>query len=253
MTYKITYKNVCAFDTNDNPASYSLDAPVDFNHLSPAARPGCTFKGWYTDAKCTKSADTASFSATGAKTLYAKWSGKVTYTIRFDPNSVDISGKGLLSPVKGTMKSLTKRTNGTVYTLTKNAFKCAGYTFKGWMTEDGTLYGNKAKVGNLADANGTVTLYAVWEPVAYTITYKNVAGARVPGKTSYTIEESYALPVPEKEGCVFLGWYTSATFKASTRIRELGPGATGNKTLYAKWMLKADPAGDSGGDSLPTG
>ena len=258
VTYKITYKNIIAFDGNPNITTYTVES--DEWVLNDPTRPGSEFGGWYYDAKFKKPVEqdeneqyVIRKGSTGNKTLYAKWSGKVTYTIRFDPNSVDISGKGLLSPVKGTMKSLTKRTNGTVYTLTKNAFKCAGYTFKGWMTEDGTLYGNKAKVGNLADANGTVTLYAVWEPTAYTITYKNVAGARVPGKTSYTIEESYVLPVPEKEGCVFLGWYTSATFKASTRIRELGPGATGNKTLYAKWMLKADPAGDSGGDSLPTG
>lgn len=91
---------------------------------------------------------------------------------------------------------------------------------------------------NLASADGeTITLYAVWQAIEYTISYKNVAGARVPGKDKYTIEETYKLPVPVKEGYTFLGWYTTSNFKAGTRIFQIGPGSTGNKTLYAKWQL----------------
>ena len=233
VEYKITYKNVCAFDVNDNPAAYSLADPVDFNHLNAPARPGCVFGGWYTDAKCTKPAATEAFSATGAKTLYAKWLTKVSYKIVFDANA---------EGVKGTMKPLARRENGAVYTLKANAFKRTGYQFLGWSLDPNAAeptYANKAKVGNLAAADGeTVTLYAVWAPIEYRITYRNVVGARVPGKDTYTIEETYVLPIPEKEGYIFLGWYTSAAFKAGTRIWQIGPGSTGNMTLYAKWMQR---------------
>ena len=235
VEYKITYKNICQFDTNNNPSVYSLEDPVDFRNLAAPERPGCVFGGWYTDAKFKKPAETAAFSATGAKTLYAKWMNKVTYTVAFDNNADKATGK---------MTPMTKCVSGTVYTLKANAYKRTGYTFLGWSTDKNAAtpdYLNKAKVGNLTPVNGeTVILYAVWKPIEYTITYKNVAGVRVPGKAAYTVEEEYVLPTAaelKKEGYVFLGWYTTSNFKAGTRIDKIGPEATGAKTLYAKWML----------------
>lgn len=152
------------------------------------------------------------------------------------PNADKVNGNG-----SGAMKPMAKCVNGTEYTLTGNVYKAAGYSFLGWSTDPDAAvpeYLNKEKVGNLASTNGeTVTLYAIWEPVAYTISYKNVTGARIPEKTTYTIEEEFELPVPVKEGYIFLGWYTTANFKTGTRVYHVGPGATGAMTLYAKWML----------------
>ena len=62
----------------------------------------------------------------------------------------------------------------------------------------------------------------------------------MPEKTSYTIEEGFALPTPVKDDQVFLGWYSSASFKAGTKVEAIEPGTTGNKTFYAKWMLLQD-------------
>ena len=116
-----------------------------------------------------------------------------------------------------------------------------GYAFAGWNTApdgSGTAFANKEKVANLCNADGgTATLYAQWTPIAYTISYKNIGPALTPEKTSYTIEESFELPTPVKVGHVFLGWYSTATFKDGTQIRSIAPGTTGNLTLYAKWML----------------
>ena len=60
--------------------------------------------------------------------------------------------------------------------LTANAFTRNGYTFNGWNTQangKGTSYANMASVRNLTStANGTVTLYAQWNLIKYTVTVK---------------------------------------------------------------------------------
>ena len=40
VVYKITYKGLCAFDTNPNRAIYTVEDPVDFNHLDDPVRAG---------------------------------------------------------------------------------------------------------------------------------------------------------------------------------------------------------------------
>lgn len=278
VLYKVTYKNVAASpEENPNSPMYMTNLE-DGLKLTDPTRPGCTFLGWYYDAKFTKPVEGdlpyvdedgiyhsgdqyIPEGMPGAKTLYARWEGKVTYTIHFERNDVDNSGHALLSPVKGTMKNLTKRVNGTVYTLTKNAFKCTGYTFAGWSyTTSGDMkYKDKAKVVNLADENGTVTLYAIWVPTPYTITYKNVDDSVTEGR--YTIKDvtngRFLLPNDLGEG--FFGWFYDAKFTKPVEgtlpfisdedhgIAEddhyvpgeqyLPAKTTGNKTLYAKWVL----------------
>ena len=227
--YKITYKNVTVYDGNQNPASYTI---LDAFTLTAPTRPGCSFAGWYSDSGFKKPVTQIAAGRTGNLTLYAKWTGKAAvYTIAFNKNGA----------TSGKMASMTKRSCGTGYTLTANTFKRTGYRFIGWNTApdgSGVAFANKAKVGNLCTVNGgTATLYAQWEPVVYPIIYKNVNQARMPEKTGYTIEEGFELPVPVKEGQVFLGWYSTATFKAGTRVEAIEPGTTGSKTFYAKWML----------------
>ena len=226
--YKISYKNTNALENAENPELYTVAEPVELRQIT---RPGCEFAGWYLDAKFTRPVTGDSFGNGGAVTLYAKWIGTANiYSIAFDGNGASF----------GKMSTLTKRSAGTIYTLTANAFKRVGYTFAGWSTEpDGAVfYRNKEKVANLCPGNGgTVTLYAVWEPITYTITYKNVNEARIPTETSYTIEDSFALSIPKKDGWTFAGWYTTATFKAGTEVESIDAGRTGNLTLYAKWVM----------------
>ena len=234
VTYKITYKNATVYDGNTNPETFTVEDTVA---LAPVTRPGCVFEGWFSDAKFKKPVAQIEAGHVGNLTLYAKWSGKAaTYTIAFNGNGA----------TSGKMASMTKRVCGTGYALTANAFKRTGYSFAGWNTApdgSGTAYANKEKVANLCTVNGgTATLYAQWAPIVYTITYKNLNQARLPEQTSYTIEDGFELPVPVKAGQVFLGWYSTAGFKAGTEVRAIEPGTTGNKTFYAKWMLLTNAA-----------
>ena len=129
-------------------------------------RTGYTFNGWNTkaDGSGTSYADKASVSklssTNGATvTLYAKWKAN-SYTIKFNANG----GSGSMSDLA--------MTYGTAKNLTANSFTRTGYDFLGWSkssTATTATYADKASVNNLA-TSGTVTLYAVWSPILYTIT-----------------------------------------------------------------------------------
>ena len=86
------------------------------------------------------------------------------YKIQFDGNGA----------TSGSMKDLSM-TYDKAKKLTANAYKKTGYIFTGWNTKkngSGDSYDNKQSVKNLTSKNGgTVTLYAQWEPITYTVQY----------------------------------------------------------------------------------
>ena len=58
--------------------------------------------------------------------------------------------------------------------LSANGYTLPGYDFAGWNTEadgTGTTYADGAEVENLADAGGTVTLFAQWSAKAYEVVF----------------------------------------------------------------------------------
>ena len=51
--------------------------------------------------------------------------------------------------------------------------------------------------------------------------------------TEYSPQEELELPIPEKEYCVFDGWYDNSSFTGS-KIEKIEKGTTGDKTFYSK-------------------
>ncbi len=98
-------------------------------------------------------------------------------------------------------------------------------------------------------ASGTTTIKVTglaYEPLKReaTITVRVVKGGRITyvlngGKNNpknvagYTAEEGMTLYSPTKTGYTFAGWYTDSAF--TKKVTGIIPGATGNKTFYAKW------------------
>lgn len=127
--------------------------------------------------------------------------------------------------------------------LVANTFTRTGYTFKGWATTAGAeaeTYTDRTSVSNLTDIkDGSVTLYAVWEPVSYVISYElNGGTAGGENLASYTIESgNVTLSEPTKTGYSFEGWYTDQTFTPASKITgiAIAQGSTGDKLFYAKW------------------
>lgn len=135
---------------------------------------------------------------------------------------------------------------GTTGILQENKYEKNGYNFAGWALSDNTdsvAYADGASititsglVEGLGEGKTTITLYAVWTPIEYTITYV-LNGGSLNGNPdlTYTIEESVTLASPAaRTGYKFGGWYEKEDFSGDA-VSEIAKGSTGNKVFYAKW------------------
>lgn len=182
----------------------------------------------------------------GEKTVsFAITQKNVLFTIRYDGNGAD-SGNVKNQSVKA----------GSSYKLTKNTYKKAGFTFAGWSLTPIEWSGENYTVPNPDDilpdmcispfddvnqAGVVKTLYAVWKPIEYSITYHTNAGANNDKNTIDTFvagTPTFTLYAPEREdwplGYYFDGWYTENTYK--NRISQVRTGTVGNLNVYAKWI-----------------
>ena len=72
--YTITYNLNKGKNNKNNPASYTITTKTV--KFKKPTRKGYTFKGWYSDKKCTKKVTQIKKGSTGNVTLYAKWKKK---------------------------------------------------------------------------------------------------------------------------------------------------------------------------------
>lgn len=225
--YSITYNLNGGKNAAANPSYYTYFQAVTLKNPS---RTGYTFAGWYSDKNFKNKVTTIAKGSKGSKTLYAKWTAN-KYTITY-------SGNGATN---GTMAK-TNCTYGKNVSLRANGYTRRGYTFAGWSASPdggGTIYANGASVKNLTTAkNGTVTLYAQWSAVNYTITYILNGGENASGNPStYTINSTITLKSATKANYAFLGWYTDAA--CTNQITTIS-GRTGDLTLFAGWRDKVE-------------
>ncbi len=113
-----------------------------------------------------------------------------------------------------------------------------GHTFLGWATSATATEANQSYApGSLYTTNGPLTLYAVWDPVKFDVTYDANGGSGAPEAQvkSYGTTLQLSTTVPTRTGYRFLGWSTSDT--ATTATYQAGSNYTANAaaTLYAVW------------------
>ena len=172
---------------------------------------GYAFGGWY--AGGTK-ADASAAVSTDI-TYYARWTAE-TYDVTFDANG----------GAAGESTSIV--TYGGKYTLPADPTR-TGYTFKGWYTA--------ASGGTQVTSDTTVTraenhtLYARWERIVYTVTFKNDT-ATVETRKVNAGEKLGALPTAAKAGYTFKGWYTSENDKSKVKDTD---SVSASVTYYAQW------------------
>jgi uncharacterized repeat protein (TIGR02543 family) len=226
VNYTITYNLAGGSNNVANPADYTITSlPLT---LADPTRTGYTFGGWYSDSALTTVVTSIPAGSTGDKTFYAQWTA-ITYTVVYDKNAADASGAMASSA----------HTYDTAQALSDNAFTRTGYTFAEWTTYangTGTSYTGGQGVSNLSSTQGaTVTLYARWTAVTYTIIYNLNGGTNnATNPLSYTIESpGITLTAPAYTGNNFGGWYSDGGF--TTAVTGILPGSTGDKTFYAKW------------------
>jgi len=108
----------------------------------------------------------------------------------------------------------------------------AGWIFLGWF--DAPTGGERVNGIEL----GTTGDFAVWgrwaEQTVYNLTFNNVAEDEHTNRIAFTLNDlPFELIAASREGYTFLGWYTTATFDAGTRITQIT--TTGDQSLYARW------------------
>jgi uncharacterized repeat protein (TIGR02543 family) len=197
-------------------------------------RTGYTFDDWNTQANGSGTAFTASTTVTGNITVYAQWTA-ITYTVVFNSNG----GSGSMSSQGFTYDA--------AQNLTANAFTRTGHTFTGWATSAGgeVVYTGGQSVLNLADTQGaTVNLYAVWNPISYTVVYyKNAdeaTGTMAPSTHTYDEEKALTVNAFARAGYAFVGWNTKTDgsgtdYTNGQSVQNLADTEGAMVSLYAQW------------------
>jgi len=201
ISYTITFDDNGATSGSVSDQTFTYDVPSHLNDNN-YARTGYTFGGWtWEDENYADKISVVNLTETDndAITFVAVWIVH-TYTITFNGNDGT-----------GTMEDQTF-TYDISQSLTSNAFILAGYTFTGWNTlenGEGTDYADNQSILNLTAINEeNIILYAQWAVNTYTVSFNSNGGEDI-GDTLYINygSEITDLPIPTKQGYVFLGWY----------------------------------------------
>ena len=236
-----------AFNGNGNTGGTTSSMTMKFDvaknlNKNGYTRTGYTFSKWntksdgsgtnYTNQQSVKNLTTVNG---GIFYLYAQWNPN-TYTIKFNGNGATSGSTASMSMTYDVAKN-----------LTANGFKKTGYIFDGWNTNSsgtGTNYTDKQSVKNLTSTNGgTVTLYAKWKPITYTIKFDGngaTGGSTASMSMTYDVAKNLTANGFTRTSYKFIGWNTKAdgtgtnyTNKQSVKNLTTTNGAT--ITLYAKW------------------
>lgn len=147
---------------------------------------------------------------------------KPTYAIKYDANG------GTGAPAQQT------KWHGENITLQAGIPTRANYTFMGWAT---SASGSVAYQPSATyTANADVTLYAVWKPFEYAVTYNANGGTGAPAQQTkyYGADLTLSAVIPTRAGYTFLGWATSqggaVAYQPSATYTTNSP-----LTLYAVW------------------
>ena len=221
--------NLNTFGTKSSSGSGSFTGTYSISGNGSATKTiTVTFKNYEEDwqGNITESATkTVSFSVT-----VPAWT---SYTVKYNANG----GSGAPS-------SQTKWKDQTLKLSTTKPTR-TGYTFQGWGTSANDTSVDYAAGANYT-ANASITLYAIWKAITYTVKYNANGGSGAPNNQTktygITLTLSNAAPTRtsiEDNGTLteytFKGWATSAT---STSVAyKAGASYTANAsiTLYAVW------------------
>lgn len=209
--------------TSENRTTYSEDAPI-----------------------CIKAATTIKAYATKAN-AGMKDSDVSTITYKLNVYTLNFDAKGGTLP--DGMQSSEQVTSGYTYKIPGDPTK-TGYKFIGWyLSETPAETENSIQVyaPNIENtSNKTVTFYAKWEAITYTVIFNPNGGTattqEINQSFTYDVEqELYANPFT-REGYTFKGWNTvkeptEANLGVSYNDKELVKNLTTSEeiTLYAQW------------------
>lgn len=224
-------KYTVSFNANGGTgAPASVKKLYDLTMTLPTATPtksGYVFLGWSLSSNATSASYSAggAFSRNADATLYAVWERiPETYTVYYSANG------GKNAPASQ------KKTEDKILTLTESIPNRTGYTFMGWATAASSSTVSYIP-GGTYNRNASITLYAIWSPVSYTVTYDANGGANAPAPQTKIHDTAITLStdIPYRDKYNFLGWSTLSTATYPTYEPGDTYASEGNETLFAVW------------------
>ena len=216
------------FDANGGEEiadTISVTFGSEYGELPVAVRKNYKFEGWYTFAfGGIKITEQSKVSISRSHTLYAHWQGKER-EISLDANG-GTSKKDKVAVYYGS-----KFLNQLPVPVREN------YKFEGWYTK--SEGGVKISRRTIYDDDTGTKLYARWSKKSIKLIFIAFNNEKLYKKV-YLGEAYGELPVPEKEGYEFGGWftyddYTDYNAKAVTQENIVTEGT--QRKLYARWYF----------------
>ena len=216
--YNVVYNLDGGTNNAANPSAYTIEGSLIT--LQAPARTGYDFGGWYvTEALSGTAVESIGGGATGAVTLYAKWT-PVSYSITYNLND---GTNAATNPASYTIET----ENITLAEPTKE-----GFTFGGWYT-DSSFSGTK-QTSIEKGSTGNKVYYAKWLKkctVSYVTAHGTAPTAIIVGEGEKLTAEQ--LPELTNNNYFFAGWYVG-----ESRVTAGSYTVTDNVTLTAKWSDK---------------
>lgn len=196
-----------------------------FNHgesvtLKAIPATGYSFAGWYEGDSKVSDSDSYTFTATGARSLTARFQ-RQWFTVTFTAGT-----GGSVSPTSARVQY-----GGEAFST---ATASTGYTFSGW--SDGT---KTAKL-TVTNVTANATYAASFGINAYVVTYVKGTGIDSVTPASETVEygsNAKGSTAALTKGYNFDGWYNGET-RVSTALTYGPTNVTGNMTFTAKGVIK---------------
>ena len=219
---------------------------VFYSDLTTTAASGITgtvkvtgINGTVTDA-CGNAASVSSISANNSVPNFRMYP---TYAVSLNPNGGTI--------IDGNFGRYTYSVGATLPTNIEKT----GHNFEGWYAND-SLTGSPVAEIYPTDM-GNKTFYAKWSPKNFKVTLVG-NGAELSSDidvTTHVYGTALQLPVLEKPGYTFYGWYANAELTGEP-VYSIGATDMGDKTFYAKWTTNTyyiayNPAGADDSEAMP--
>ena len=232
-----TFNYACGNNTN---------TLVFYSDLTTTSASGITgtvkvtgINGTVTDA-CGNAASVSSISANNSVPNFKMYP---TYAVSLNPNGGTI--------IDGNFSRYTYSVGATLPTNIEKT----GHNFDGWYTNE-SLTGSPVTEIYPTDM-GNKTFYAKWSPKNFKVTLVG-NGAELSSDidvTTHVYGIALQLPVLEKPGYTFYGWYPNAELTGDP-VYSIGATDMGDKTFYAKWTTNTyyiayNPAGADDSEAMP--
>lgn len=247
--YSITW-NPNGGTFSNGSSSNEIDTGISGTTTSPSSTPtrsGFTFLYWrdtisgdFTYQVNSGGTWTIGASGTTNVTFYARWSVN-QYTVTYNANG------GSVSPASATVNA------GSSVTLPTPSR--SGYTFNGWYTASsgGSFVGS---AGSSYTPSSSITIYAQWAIVQYTVTWNANGGSVSPSSNTVNAGSSVTAPTPTRSGFNFVRWTNTPSGDYFYTVLAGGSFTPPSSiTMYARWTSAGTPPATptNGGGSYSQG